>query len=410
MISMPSTLNRSGLSRIDVLASCVCIFLLSSISISALQRIRETSRDSTCLERLTRFSEAAHNYHDANDRLPAGTLGSARTPQLQKWDSNSWKDHQLTSCLALMLPFLEMQDQYKRVNLSAYDFRRDLSEKIDRNRERLYNWFGEIEGLPAGYDLKDANIFLCPADNGIQDENLEYMLSVHPVIPLSMEKGDNQVDQMWTLSLKELATRVELPPSWKENLALSPANYLGCAGAHSGGIHPNNEFQLFAGCMSTRGKVSLLVIANQDGTAKTLMFGETIGGITRGKRNSVQTCFTGGLARGLGLVPWGEKPSTEKPLLGNSKFASVYGFGSMHENHVNFVFCDGSTKKISRDIDHLVFKSFCGRKDREIDLQPPPKNEVKPKFECPTCIVNQQKLRQLELRILELEKRLRSKR
>jgi hypothetical protein len=50
-------------------------------------------------------------------------------------------------------------------------------------------------------------------------------------------------------------------------------------------------------------------------------------------------------------------------MLGDSNFSSRYGFGSTHEDVVNFVLLDASVRAIRRTCDPVVLFQLAGRMD-----------------------------------------------
>lgn len=149
--------------------------------------------------------------------------------------------------------------------------------------------------------------------------------------------------------------------SQKITSSLGRTNYLGNAGAFSGGIHPDPIRRPFVGPMSSRGKVTLSSIV--DGTSNTILMGENIGRIKNGKRTHVHSWFVGGLARGRGDAPWNKPPKRPQQMFGTSSYSPGFGFGSMHREGINFAYADCSIEVLNRDIDWQVFYSLCGMAD-----------------------------------------------
>ena len=351
--------NRRGVTQIDLIVSCVCFGIICALSATVVQQNREDTRAETCRDRMREIAVIVHIYSDAHSRLPAGTLGSSAIPKLEKWNNNGWRDHQFTSSLAVAMQLNGMFDEKDSISEFAFDFRRTFNVILDANGKQAFQWFGELKGFPNVLKIKNESAFLCPADGQI-DKQVEFVIAVHPVLPKLRQKS---FDNIWLMTLSDLNKLEPATASWNKLKPLSRTSYLACGGAHSGGDQPDPELSPYDGAMSTRDSITLESVAQSDGTARTIMYGESIGEFNNHRRTHVQTFFLGGLARGRGVLKWEEKPTANRPILGQPLRSTVYGFGSMHRSFVNFAFCDASTQSISREVDHEVFNQMCGMND-----------------------------------------------
>ena len=353
------TFQKRGITRIEFVVVIVCLGISSALSTTLIHQCREDARAETCRERMKEIVVAAHQYADAHSRLPPATLGSSAIPKLSDWDKGQWRDHQFTSSLALTMDIHGMDEEYNAISHFAFDYRRTFNVILDGNGNQAFRWFGELKGFPQALKISRESAFLCPADAAF-DESVEYVIGVHPVLPKLRQKT---FDDMWVLTLSELNRREAASVEWNRLKPFSRTSYLACVGAHSGGDQPDPELSPYDGVMSTRDGITLESIAISDGLSRTIMYGESIGEFNQHKRSHVQTFFLGGLARGRGLLKWQERPTPSQPLFGHPIRSSVYGFGSMHVNFVNFAFCDGAVHSINREMDDEVFNQMCGMND-----------------------------------------------
>jgi Protein of unknown function (DUF1559) len=188
-------------------------------------------------------------------------------------------------------------------------------------------------------------LYYCPSDN-LRDigDDLNFYGGSQPV-----REGPVADDNFSFL----VSLQTELPGKYHGS------NYLGCAGACSGGLHPDPARHRFRGPMSSGAVIRSSDIS--DGVSSTIAVGECLGGIANGIRRDVQAWTVGGLARGRGAVPWGIPKTYDHPtLIGNRQYSSPFGFGSAHSSVANFVMVDGSIRSIEREIDWIAFYQLCG--------------------------------------------------
>ncbi|HMO16118.1 MAG TPA: DUF1559 domain-containing protein, partial [Pirellulaceae bacterium] len=257
------------------------------------------------------------------------------------------------SSLALILPMLDREEDYRSLPVSAtaigslYD--------VFHGGSPPYVWIGDNPDV-ARLARTAIPMFFCPSDEldrGL-DLDIRPMITTQPAYFTDNESPFGPGDVfLWNF--------VESDGTFQGT------NYVGCSGAHSGGVQPLPEFRPFAGVMSCRRPITMAKI--KDGTNNTIMYGETLGYIFSQKRTAVQVWCFGGLARGRGVWRWMHGSSDDFPeyyLFGDSWFSGHPGFGSAHPANVNVAMAGGTVHSISRTIDWRVFYSLCRAFDGEI--------------------------------------------
>jgi prepilin-type N-terminal cleavage/methylation domain-containing protein/prepilin-type processing-associated H-X9-DG protein len=103
-----SVRNRRGFTLVELLVVIAIIGLLVGLLLPAVQAAREAARRISCANSLKQISLGVLNYEAANKRLPPSACINPKTTA-----NNSWSIH------GRLLPFLEQDNLYQQVNLSA---------------------------------------------------------------------------------------------------------------------------------------------------------------------------------------------------------------------------------------------------------------------------------------------------
>ena len=137
-------------------------------------------------------------------------------------------------------------------------------------------------------------------------------------------------------------------------------NYIGVAG--SGGKLPGNMYDRFRGIFTLYNPAGNKVVRHSprvkdivDGTTKTLLFGEAVGGHTVKGRTYAYSWM------GAGAMPtaWGLGPVRGYP----NQVPMWVQFSSFHPGIVQFCFADNSVAAINIEIDDSVLDALAGYRD-----------------------------------------------
>ena len=342
---------------IDALTAAIVVLIGAALLLPLLQKSRESASKVKCANRMRQLAISAHNFHDAYKRLPPGILVHTDAVLEKDWrdkDSESyWARAQQTSSLGLIMPFNEMNNLYDKIGPEFYNPYRYFDEFDSK-----YSYFGKVPGYQEIAVVPSEN-FACPSDE-INKDSLSTIVAIQPITD-----KDKLTDDFAVILDSDLA-KGKFKESWKLKKPVARTNYLACAGAISGGKHPNRKLLGYQGMMTSRHRVRLETISRMDGTANTIMFGESIGGIQAGKRKSAQAWLTSAYGRGRGQIDFGKPADNQTgPILGNEKASSVFGFGSKHPVGVNFATGDAAIVSLKRSIDAKVFYAMTGSNDGE---------------------------------------------
>ena len=96
--------RRPGFTLIELLTVIAIIAILVGLLAPAVQRVRESANQTTCINNLKQIGLAVHNYHAARGRLPASRLMVTSGQEFATWG-------------VLLLPYLEQHDLFAKWDL-----------------------------------------------------------------------------------------------------------------------------------------------------------------------------------------------------------------------------------------------------------------------------------------------------
>jgi prepilin-type N-terminal cleavage/methylation domain-containing protein/prepilin-type processing-associated H-X9-DG protein len=299
--------RRRGFTLVELLVVIAIIGTLVGLLLPAVQSARESARRSRCQNNLKQLGLAMHNYHSARNRLPPGYMLVPDPALVNPWGHRFLQ--QRFGWGMLLLPYLEESAIY------------------DQHAAALADPSGNMPAPSATNGLRSRPVvFVCPSD-------------------------DLPVATLWSV----------------RNYGSS--NYVGCYGRMNEMAGQNvGNFDSATGVLHATSKVAFKDVT--DGTSQTIMLGEVSSkerhfGVAIAATNNCPG-FIGGIWAGVpfelkydGMVlrdthpnhPINSRLSDTQLDSSNGGRGDHDGFGSRHPGGAMFVFCDGSTRFLSENID-----------------------------------------------------------
>jgi prepilin-type N-terminal cleavage/methylation domain-containing protein len=325
--------GRAGFTLVELLVVITIIAILIALLLPAVQAAREAARRMQCANNLKQIGLGAHNFENLYNRFPPGYLGAAANLGYSEAEQLGDSDHiQQVGCLSFLLSYMELRnvgDPLANADSSATTTRVPLLDIIKTN-----DWWGTkgswrpapgAQLIPWALGQTKIPAFNCPSDQ-------------------SYEKTSLVITFTCVISRGSSLMTAALGYSDGTGNALGRTNYLGVGGlmCHTG----YGNIDKHQGVFFNRSRIDFRDIT--DGSSRTLLFGEIMGGSLPFDANNAGHCGQFSYAwTGTGIMPTLGGLGT--PSAGED--SDGWQFSSYHPGIVQFCLADGSVREISVSID-----------------------------------------------------------
>jgi prepilin-type N-terminal cleavage/methylation domain-containing protein/prepilin-type processing-associated H-X9-DG protein len=301
--------RRRGFTLIELLVVIAIIAVLIGLLLPAVQKVRESAANSQCKNNLKQIALAAQTYAGNFDsRLPPG-----------------YNSYSFMGALAYLLPYMEQTNAYNLIPSTLLSKHSPLSGGV---------WWNSVNALTAA--TVHVKNFECPSD----------ILYGPVTLGTSAAMNTGYLQPPYAPFAGNWTARIYFPGTTGGDAGggwnLGCTNYFPCAG-YLGNINPP---QPYVGVFGQDSVTRLTDI--RDGLSNTFAFGEGLGGVSSGSRDSVCAWI------GAGAFPTG---------WGLSDPSQWYMYGSKHDTVINFAFCDGSVHSMTKSADFANYVYASGYND-----------------------------------------------
>jgi prepilin-type N-terminal cleavage/methylation domain-containing protein len=346
--------SHSGFTLIELLVVIAIIAILIGLLLPAVQKVREAAARATCSNNLKQIGLAAHNYHSAHGKFPAGMVGPVSPTDSIGVGTAHGSD---VGILVPLLPYIEQENTYRLITPSYATPFGDMADAANLNPSMPY-WFDNPYPPAAIYTAGKNKIktFRCPSDPREEPDNNAGGAGQ----PGGFIIGGPLVRNLAPSTVVTTGFWYEDYNGVEALMPLGVTNYTGCAGLGRGN-HPT--WSQYEGIFVNRSPKKIENI--NDGSSNTIMFTEVSG------RSHTSSTFGSGTRPNAVTHSWVGTASISTGYgTMNGPTAYVFQMSSYHTGIVLVSMGDGAGKAVRGNITNnpadptwLILQSLGGCND-----------------------------------------------
>ncbi len=340
--------SRSAFTLIELLVVIAIIAVLIALLLPAVQQARESARRSQCKNNLKQLGLALQNYADSAKQFSISVFETGSSGSSQTW----WENEKGTHLVGL-LPYVDQAPLWKQI-----DFVNPAADPAGRPR---------IDDQPiSGKKFRSHLIpgYICPTDpNSNISDGGDRMKTNY-----AGSMGNQRMDTWYGAHECQLGA----PAIYGPGAPTAPGNLFGNGAAgHGNSYNPSDISGVFS-----RVNWSAKFANITDGTSQVILMGEIVPNCGDHSRNGwyhwnapwiattapinypIKCVYETGWSDPVGSA---SGPATECNHWQN--WTTSQGFKSRHKGGAHFVFCDGSTRFLSENINYRLYQQLGDRKD-----------------------------------------------
>jgi len=288
-----------GFTLIELLVVIAIIAVLIALLLPAVQQAREAARRSQCKNNLKQIGLALHNYHDTHSTFPPGVVLQTADAQYIGDGSNGTQSVESWGWGAFVLPYIEQAALYNQANIGSG---------------------GKLESVVGTVPLMTLAVYRCPSD------------------PAPLIRVGNPQARWATSNYKGNCGHRNCLFSETSGGTIRPVTLSG----------PNDYGGIF------RLDSKILIRDITDGTSNTILTGEIAW--LKGTITYDAAAWAGCLQGEQGNCADDVVASGRAPINSQSTNREVLheSFSSHHTGGAQFLFCDGSVRFISENVNYVT--------------------------------------------------------